>query len=85
VRQFGEVSRGTAPRQDSDEVNRLGDQCAWDSDDSFLNKLFHATQGTKSGPGMDRADAAGMAGAPRLEEIERFWAADLANGDAVRS
>ena len=33
--------------------------------------------------GMDGADAAGMAGAPGLEEIERLGAAHLADRDAV--
>ena len=32
---------------------------------------------------MDRADAAGMAGAPGLQQIERFGAAHLADRDAV--
>ena len=33
--------------------------------------------------GVDRADAAGMAGAPRLEQVERFGTAHLADRDAV--
>ena len=33
---------------------------------------------------MDRADATGMAGAPGLQEVEGFRAANLADGDAVR-
>jgi hypothetical protein len=32
---------------------------------------------------MDGADAAGVAGAPGLEEVERLGAAHLADGDAV--
>jgi hypothetical protein len=35
------------------------------------------------GAGMDRADAAGMAGAPGFEEVEGFGAAHLADRDAV--
>ena len=33
--------------------------------------------------GVDRADAAGMAGAPGLQQVERFGAAHLADRDAV--
>ena len=36
-----------------------------------------------AGAGMDGADAAGMAGAPGLEQVERFGAAHLADRDAV--
>ena len=34
---------------------------------------------------MDGADAAGMAGAPSLQQIERFGAADFADRDAIRA
>src|SRR5882757_4423646 len=34
---------------------------------------------------MNGADTAGMAGAPRLQEIERFGASDFTDWDAVRA
>lgn len=36
-------------------------------------------------PGVNRADAAGMTGAPGLEQIERLGATHLADRDAIRA
>jgi hypothetical protein len=81
--EFGEPARGAAAGEDGDEVDGLGDQRARDGDDGFLDELFEAAQRADAGAGMDRADAAGMAGAPGFEEVERFGAAHLADRDAV--
>ena len=56
-----------------------------DGDDGFLDELLEPPQRTERGAGVDRADAAGMAGAPGLQEIERFGAAHFADRDAVRA
>jgi hypothetical protein len=44
-----------------------------------------ATRRADRGAGVQRADAAGMAGSPRLQQIERLGAAHLADRDAVRT
>ena len=44
---------------------------ARDGDDRFLDELFETAQRADAGAGVDRADAAGMAGAPGFEEVER--------------
>jgi hypothetical protein len=81
--EFGEPARGAAAGEDGDEVDGLGDQRARDGDDGFLDELFEAAQRADGGAGVDRADAAGMAGAPGFEEVERLGAAHLADRDAV--
>ena len=45
-----------------------------------LNELFHAAQCADRAAGVDGADLARMAGAPGLEQFERFGAAHFANG-----
>ena len=72
-----------AAGEDRDEIDGLGDQGARDRDDGFLDELLEPAQRADAGAGVDGADAAGMAGAPGLEEIERFGAAHLADRDAV--
>ena len=66
-----------------DEVDGLGQQRARDRDDGLLDELLHAAQRAERGAGVDRADTAGVSGAPGLEEIERLGAAHLADRDAV--
>ena len=66
-----------------DDVDGLGDQGARNGDDGFLDELLEPAQRADAGAGVDGADAAGMAGAPGLEEIERLGAAHLADRDAV--
>src|SRR3546814_8763280 len=59
----------------------------WSSDvcssDLFLDELLHATERADGGAGVDGADAAGVACAPRLQEIEGFSPAHLTDRDAV--
>ena len=64
-------------------IDGLGDQRARHRDDGFLDELLQPPQRANGGAGVQRADAAGMAGAPGLEEVERLGAADLADRDAV--
>ena len=71
--------------QHGDEIDGLGKQRAWDSDDRFLDQLLHPPQRAERGPGVDRADPAGVARAPRFEEIECLGAAHLADRDAIGS
>src|SRR3546814_18919692 len=61
----------------------LGDQRARDMRYGFKDQLLEPVQRGACRSGMDRADAAGMAGAPRLEQIERFGAAHFADRDAI--
>src|SRR5690606_31331910 len=81
--EFGQPARGTAPGKDGNKVDGLGDQSARDRDDGFLNELFEPAQRAHAGTGMDGADAARVAGAPGFEQVERFSAAHLADGDTV--
>ena len=46
-------------------------------------ELLEAAQSAQRRAGVDRADAAGMAGAPGLEQVERLGAAHLADRDAI--
>lgn len=60
-----------------------GDQGARDRDDGLLDELFKAAQRADAAPGVDRADAAGVAGSPCFQEVESFRAAHLADGNAI--
>ena len=60
--EFGEPACRTAARQHGDEIDRVGDQRARNRDHGFLNELLHATQRADRRTGVDRADAAWMAG-----------------------
>src|SRR3546814_4338386 len=73
--EFGKAALAAAAGQDDDDVDRLGDQRARDMRYGFKDQLLEPVQRGACRSGMDRADAAGMAGAPRLEQIERFGAA----------
>ena len=57
----------------------------WDGEDRLLHQLLEPAQGAQRRPGMNGADAAGMSGPPRLEDIQSLTAADLTNGDTIRS
>ena len=70
--EFREPSRGTASGENRHHADGFGDQRLGDSDDGFLDELFEAAQRAERSAGVDRADAAGMAGAPGLQEIERL-------------
>ena len=83
--QLGEPPIGAAAGQDGNELDGLGDQGAWHRDDGFLDQLLHSAQRAECRAGMDGADATGMTGAPGFQEIERFGASDLTDGNAVRS
>ena len=73
--------RGHGPG--GNEVDGFRDQGARDGDDSLLNELFKATQRADACAGVDGADPARMAGAPGFEQVQRFRAAHLADGNAV--
>ena len=81
--EFGEAAFAAAAAQHRDEIDGLGDQRPGDGDDGFLDELFEAAHRAERGAGVDRADAAGMAGAPRLQEVQRLRAAHLADRDAI--
>ena len=51
--------------------------------DGFLDELLEAAQRSEGGAGMQGADAAGMAGAPGLQEVQGLGAAHLADRDAI--
>ena len=83
--EFGKPSIGAAAGEHGDEIDRLGDQRARDGDDGFLDQLLEPAERAECRAGMDGADAAGMAGAPGFQEIERLCSAHLADRDAIRS
>ena len=58
--------------EDGDEIDGLGDQRARNGDDGFLDELLEATQRADAGASVDGAYAAGVAGAPGFEQVERF-------------
>lgn len=81
--EFGQPARGTAPGEDGNEIDRLGDQRTRNGDDRFLNELFHPAQRADGAAGVDRADA--MAGAPCLQQVQRLRAdSGLADGEGRR-
>ena len=82
-REFGEPPSGPSRTEHGDHVDGLGDQRARHGDHGFLDELFEPAQRAERGAGVDRADPAGMAGAPGLQQIEGFRAAHLADRDAV--
>ena len=69
--------------EDGDDFDRFGDQRTRHGDDGFLDELFETAQSAEPGPGVDSADAAGMAGAPGLQEVERLGPAHFADRNAV--
>jgi hypothetical protein len=83
--QLGEAAAVPVADEHGDQVDGLGQQRARDRDDGLLNELLHTAQRAERGSGVDRADAARMAGAPGFEEIERLGAAHLADRDAIRA
>ena len=66
-------------------VDGFGDKRAGHGDHRLLDELLQPSQRADRGAGVQRADAAGMAGAPRLDQVERLAAAHLADGDAIRA
>ena len=72
-----------APGDEDDQVDGLGDQTAWYGDDGFLDELLDAVEGGARRIGVNRGDAAGMAGVPCLQHVEGFRAPDFADDDAV--
>ena len=72
--EFRKATLGAAPGQHREDVDRLGDQRAGDVRDGFEDELFEAVKCRACGAGVDRADPAGVAGSPGLQEIERLRA-----------
>src|SRR3546814_20566897 len=83
AREFGEASVRSASGQHRHHVDGLADQRAGHGHDGFLDELLHPAQRAERRAGVNGADAAGMAGAPGLEEVERLGATHLADWDAV--
>lgn len=82
--EFGQPALHAPSGQDGDHVDRLCNQRAGHGDDDLLDQLLHAVQGTYGGARMQRADAAGMACAPCLEQIQCLGTAHLTNRDTIR-
>ena len=83
--EFGEAPIGAAACQYGNELDGLGDQGAWHRDNSFLDQLLYPAERTERRTGMNGSDAAGMTGAPGLQEIERFGASDFTDRNPIRS
>ena len=81
---FGQATLGAPSGQNGDQVYGFCDQRARNCHHRLLDQLFEPPQCADRGPGVDRADPARMAGAPGLEQVQRFGAAHLADGDAIR-
>ncbi len=81
--QLGQPASVRVADQHGDQVDRLGDQRARDRHDGLLDELLHPAERTERGAGVNRADAAGVAGAPGFDEVERLGAANLADGDTI--
>src|SRR5690349_19215694 len=71
-----------------DEVNRKSDGFAdtpmWQPDVRCQYAVGQACQGLFCGVRVDRAETAEMSGVQRLQQVERFGAAHLADEDAIR-
>src|SRR3546814_8750334 len=50
----------------------------------FLDELLQPVERGVGGVGMDGGDAAGVTRVPRLQHVEGFWSADLADDDPIR-
>src|SRR3546814_18309402 len=81
--EVGKAALAAAAGQDDDDVDRLGDQRARDMRYGFKDQLLEPVPRGACRSGMDRAEAAGMAGAPRLEQIARVGAAHFADRDDI--
>ena len=67
----GETARLAAPFDEGDEVDALGDQLPGHDRDRFLNETFDPVKRGERAIGVYGRDAAGMAGIPGLEHVER--------------
>ncbi len=76
--------RWTAAFDEDQDVDRLGDQAVRHRDHGFLDELFEPIQCGLSRARVQSGDPAGMAGVLRLQHVECFGAAYLADDDAVR-
>ena len=76
-------ARGAAPLDEDDEIDGLRDQAARHGDDRLLDELLQPIERGARRIGVHGGDAAGMAGVPGLQHVERFGAAHLADDDAV--
>src|SRR5437879_1908104 len=85
VGEFDQSAFRTTTRKHGDDVDRLRDECTGNGDDGLLYELLEPSQCTQRRAGMDRADSPGVSGAPGLQEIERFGAADFTDRNAVRA
>src|SRR6516165_8050872 len=83
-RELGKSPFRAATCEHGDQVDRLHDEGARHGDDCFLDELLQATQRAECRAGMNGSDPAGVPGAPRLQEVERFCATHLADRDAIR-
>src|SRR3546814_3456604 len=66
-----DLAANASSRNEHDEIDGLGDQAPGNGDDIFRNELFDTVQRGPRAVGMDGGDAAGMAGIPGLEHVER--------------
>src|SRR5689334_11033037 len=83
---LGEFAQSAVPAptvEDSDDIDRFGDQGAGHGDDRFLNQLFETEQRPACRSGMNSTDAAGVTGTPGLEQVQGFGTAHLTDGNAV--
>src|ERR1700722_19821399 len=75
--------RTTAAGDVDDDVHRLGDERARGSHGDLKDELFEPEQRSFGRSRMDRRNATGMPSAPRLEQVERFPAADFTDDHAI--
>ena len=82
IHEFGD---DTATDEMDNKVNSLLDAATLRGDVRLLGELVKALERTLGAVGMDRSDAARVAGVPSLEEIVGFTAANLSDDDAIRA
>src|SRR6266516_4695963 len=82
-RELGKPPLRPATCEHGNQVDCLDDEGPRHGDDGFLDELLQATQRAECRAGMNGSDSAGVPSAPRLQEVERFCAAHLADRDAI--
>ena len=80
-----DAALASAPSDMDDHIDRFRDQRTGRVHRHFENQLLQAQQRAQCGAGVDGRDAAWMAGAPHLDEIQCLGATHLADDHATSS
>src|SRR3546814_16850019 len=77
ARKFGEPPAGAVADEHGDEIDRLGDERARHRHTRFLDEFLHPPERADRTAGLAGAHAAGLSGAPTLEQIAPLRPATL--------